>query len=516
MPNIAYIHASGRWSLVQQHLAADVAGWRKLASIISHTEIAGLSQAQVEAIMGGPEWDNWRGPNLPGQDECAVQWDARAWSLVSGRAVKLTDTQYWADVAPGEPGRKIAKFHAAVVALKHLETGEIVTVVAVHMPVRNTSLRRQVWTECAIALRDMVKATEGHVILAADWNAGWRKPVDQLLLKSALAGSGLTFAWDGRVPANADDNLIDGIATNLPVVSTAVLPNPASAEHFHQPALATLSLPAAVPPTPAPVPTPEPAPEAPVSKLPSNLPQILKDAGLKVAVHPGWEGRGRSGAFAPVGVLCHHTATRKSSSDTGVIRLLVDGRSDLPGPLCQLGLARDGTVHIIAAGRANHAGKAKASGSVAGSDDGNRLYIGIEAFNDGVGEPWPKAQYDAYVLLAATLSREITGNSAQTVRAHKETSKTGKVDPLFPMDPFRASVAKRIDDKPASPTKEAPVLNNVQKARVDIAEAIAEINRAAALLNLVDKKRVAARAQIAALVAVRVTLAAILKRLPAA
>ncbi len=273
--------------------------------------------------------------------------------------------------------------------------------------------------------------------------------------------------------------------------------------------------PAPVPtPVPVPVPTPAPPKETPVT-LPSSLPQTLRDAGLKVVLHPGWERKGRPGAFDPVGVLCHHTATRKSTPDSSVVNLLTRGRSDLPGPLAQFGLARDGSVHFIAAGRSNHAGKAKASGSVAGSDDGNRLYIGIEAFNDGVGEPWPKAQYDAYVLLAAVLSREVTGNSAQTVRAHKETSKTGKVDPLFPMDPFRASVAKRIDNKPASPTKEAPVLNSVQKARLAIAEALAELNRASALLNTVDQKRVAARSQITALAAARVALSAVLKRLPA-
>lgn len=181
--------------------------------------------------------------------------------------------------------------------------------------------------------------------------------------------------------------------------------------------------------------------------LPVSLPGTLRAAGLTVRTSPGWEKRGRPGAFNPVGVLCHHTATHKTSSDQAVINLLVEGRSDLPGPLCQIGLARDGTVWLIAAGRANHAGRAKASGTVAGGD-GNALYIGIEAFNDGRGEPWPKAQYDAYVTLCAVLCREITGNSAQTVRGHKETSVTGKVDPTFDMDAFRDRVAAELAPKP--------------------------------------------------------------------
>jgi hypothetical protein len=39
------------------------------------------------------------------------------------------------------------------------------------------------------------------------------------------------------------------------------------------------------------------------------------------------------------------------------LRLLIKRRSDCPGPLCNVGLARSGAVYVIAAGRANHAGK---------------------------------------------------------------------------------------------------------------------------------------------------------------
>lgn len=181
-------------------------------------------------------------------------------------------------------------------------------------------------------------------------------------------------------------------------------------------------------------------------RLPLTLPATLREVGLKVVEVPGWQTRGRpqsTGDFDPVGVLCHHTATGKDWADQRVVDMLVKGRSDLPGPLSQLGLARDGTVYVVASGRCNHAGVAKPSGTVAGGD-GNRLYIGIEAFNDGVGEPYPQAQYDAYVLLAAVLSVEVTGNSVNTVRAHKETSTTGKPDPRFDMDKFRAQVAAKM------------------------------------------------------------------------
>lgn len=180
------------------------------------------------------------------------------------------------------------------------------------------------------------------------------------------------------------------------------------------------------------------------NRLPDNLPRILRRHGLKVVVVPGWRTRGRpasTGGFNPVGVLCHHTATSKRSSDAAVLSLLIRGRSDLPGPLAQFGLSRDGTVYVIASGRANHAGTAKASGSVA-AGDGNELYMGIEAYNDGVGEAWPQAQKAAYALLCAVLSVELTKNSRETVRGHKETSVTGKIDPTFDMSDFRESVGK--------------------------------------------------------------------------
>lgn len=184
-----------------------------------------------------------------------------------------------------------------------------------------------------------------------------------------------------------------------------------------------------------------------MANLPDNMPKILRSYGLKVVVVPGWRTRGRpasTGTFNPVGVLWHHTATAISSSIAAILSLLVRGRSDLPGPLAQFGLGRDGTVYLIAAGRANHAGAAKSAGSVA-SGDGNSLYIGIEAFNNGVGEKWPQEQLLAYVLLSAVLSIEITGNSAKTINGHKETSITGKIDPNgIDMSWARGAVAAKI------------------------------------------------------------------------
>lgn len=196
-----------------------------------------------------------------------------------------------------------------------------------------------------------------------------------------------------------------------------------------------------------------------MNRLPDNAPEILRRHGLKVRTIPGWKTRGRpasTGGFNPVGTLCHHTATTVAWTIAAVLRLLTGGRSGLPGPLCQFGLDRKGTVWIVAAGRANHAGKARSVGSVA-AGDGNELYWGIEAFNSGTGEPWPAVQYNAYVLLVAVIQVEFTGTSSRAVAGHKETSTTGKVDPTFDMVTFRQRVAEMMDQITEEPVTPTPV-----------------------------------------------------------
>src|SRR5690242_2079803 len=82
----------------------------------------------------------------------------------------------------------------------------------------------------------------------------------------------------------------------------------------------------------------------------------LRSWGLTVETEPGYATRGRPFSFHPKGVLCHHTASAEHSGNFGSERIVTQGRSDLPGPLAQFLLGRDGTVKVIALGYANHAG----------------------------------------------------------------------------------------------------------------------------------------------------------------
>src|SRR5437764_6810953 len=124
------------------------------------------------------------------------------------------------------------------------------------------------------------------------------------------------------------------------------------------------------------------------------LPDVLTGAGLKISRVEGWEFRGRGDAGPTLGVICHHTGTAvHRDKNMPTLQTLIDGRSDLGGPLAQLGLGRDGTYYIVAAGKANHAGP----GSWQGITTGNTNFVGIEGENSGENDdPWPEVQMDAY------------------------------------------------------------------------------------------------------------------------
>lgn len=173
------------------------------------------------------------------------------------------------------------------------------------------------------------------------------------------------------------------------------------------------------------------------------LADTLREAGCVVVEMDGWERRQTRTGFEPMGIVWHHTATPQSASDASVDRILRDGRSDLSGPLSQLGLRRDGSFVVVAAGRANHNGY-----GTWGNDS-----IGIEAYNDGRGEPWPAVQMAAYARGTAAICKRMGWGIAQ-VRGHKETDPGRKIDPLFNMDQARAAVASYLEDDAMTPEQE--------------------------------------------------------------
>lgn len=200
----------------------------------------------------------------------------------------------------------------------------------------------------------------------------------------------------------------------------------------------------------------------------------LRAEGVKVVEVAGWKTRNRNhvGKWGPLyGNMLHHTVTPKTMSAVAMCR---DGVQNLPGPLCHGVIRRDGTVHLVGYGRANHAGGGDPNvlqavkderyttrppephqhqGS-AGAVDGNPHFMGWECENQGDGsDPWPAAQIDAMVRVSAAVARLYAGWTEKSTIGHKEWS-DWKSDPRGPgdvvaMPRLRAKIAERLAHAPS-------------------------------------------------------------------
>ena len=192
---------------------------------------------------------------------------------------------------------------------------------------------------------------------------------------------------------------------------------------------------------------------------PTWLAEVLRAEGLDPVEFTGWRHRGH-GTFKDIrGVMVHHTGSDRASAAS-----IAEGRPDLAGPLSQVHIARDGTVTVVAAGVAWHAGVGMYPWVPANM--GNWHLIGIECANSGTSPSaphrrnWPDAQYFALVRCCAAINRRLGHNAARTI-GHKEYAgrAQGKWDPGgIDMDLLRRDIAEqRSADIGAVPTPRPPV-----------------------------------------------------------
>ena len=176
----------------------------------------------------------------------------------------------------------------------------------------------------------------------------------------------------------------------------------------------------------------------------TDLADVLRAGGLTVIEAPGWKTRGwktpystpDGGLRALTGGLVHHTGTpSKIKGDYPTWDTIIGGRSDVPGPLSQLGLGKSGAWYVFAAGRANH------SGAVDDIRFSNPQCLGVEAEHDGV-TPWTVRQYLSYVTGCAVLSKHYR----IPWRGHKEAAVPygRKPDPIFDMSVFRKDLGAPV------------------------------------------------------------------------
>lgn len=188
----------------------------------------------------------------------------------------------------------------------------------------------------------------------------------------------------------------------------------------------------------------------------SKMVEILRAEGLTVHEVRNWRTHNRNskGPWGPVnGVMIHHTVT---SGTARSVDICYDGYAGLPGPLCHGVIDKQGHVHLVGNGRANHAGlgdgdvlRAVINETTLPPDneadtDGNRHFYGFECVNLGDGrDPWPEAQKEAIEKVAAAICRH-HGWSERSVIGHKEWQ-PGKTDPRgFTMDGMRKRIRDRL------------------------------------------------------------------------
>ncbi|MGW9022597.1 peptidoglycan recognition protein family protein [Leucobacter chromiiresistens] len=156
----------------------------------------------------------------------------------------------------------------------------------------------------------------------------------------------------------------------------------------------------------------------------------LKAEGVTVVEVGDWKNHNRNakGPWGPVhGVMIHHTVTKGTANTVKIVR---DGYAGLPGPLCHGMIAKDGRVHTVGWGRANHAGLGDPdvlSAVIAerrppvdneATADGNRAFYGFECENLGDGkDPWPTEQIEAIVRVIAAICRQHGWGARSALRA---------------------------------------------------------------------------------------------------
>jgi hypothetical protein len=176
----------------------------------------------------------------------------------------------------------------------------------------------------------------------------------------------------------------------------------------------------------------------------------LRAAGVVVHEMTGWQSRGNGMSSAYEGGLIHHTggALGMALPGTGPGDLLVRGRKGLSGPLCNYAGNEDGSVTLIPAHPANHAGTSggRSMGPLPVTTLFNKRVLGLEIVYPGTS-PMRDVQYHAAVTWARAVVGVCGRGDVQRIRAHAETSVTGKWDPgnapgrPIDMTAFRNAVA---------------------------------------------------------------------------
>lgn len=177
----------------------------------------------------------------------------------------------------------------------------------------------------------------------------------------------------------------------------------------------------------------------------ADVARMCESLGVRVVRTPGCESRGNGSAWAFIeGIVNHHTA---GGNNIYLDQILVDGRWDLSGPLCNYAITYDGDLFIVAEGPANHAG---ASGGwdtapMPRTNDFNRRVLGVEVQYKGT-EPMSPEQWRTLAVLNYCSMKVLGFNDFVRIKNHNGTSVQGKVDMGKGLDSRGSVITYPIED----------------------------------------------------------------------
>lgn len=152
----------------------------------------------------------------------------------------------------------------------------------------------------------------------------------------------------------------------------------------------------------------------------------LRSAGLVVKEVSGWKTRGDA-VLNPHGAVTHHTAgAPRSAGVAPSLGIIINGRSDLSGPLANIYQDYEDNFYVVASGRANHAGIID-NGVISWAPDGvgNSFVWGLEVEHPGTF-PLAAERAEKAARAQAAMVRGTAG--ADHVVYHKEWCPSRKID----------------------------------------------------------------------------------------
>jgi peptidoglycan hydrolase-like protein with peptidoglycan-binding domain len=182
-----------------------------------------------------------------------------------------------------------------------------------------------------------------------------------------------------------------------------------------------------------------------------ETPKFLRKYNVRFETYPGWELRSRrSGGLNQVlAVGIHHTAS--GAAPANQMRYMWNNAPDRP--IGNIFIAPDGLVTLGVAGASNTQGRGgpiRTSKGTIPKDQGNMYCVSVEGANNGVGQEWPDAQMQSFILVCAALCEQFGLDPLTDVLSHWEY--------VLPSQPNR-----KID--PAGPTPSMPEIGGVGGSR---------------------------------------------------